>query len=306
MTSFGGIFTPTITPVFEDGSPDIESMRRVIEFQIENGVHGIWSMGTTSEFASFDGEERAALVAATIESVAGRVPVIVNISDASTRGAIKHGLRALEAGADAVAATPPYYYPHTQDEVLAHYRLLHEALDVPLFIYNIPQTVRVKVELSTARTLAREGTVVGIKDSQNDLEWFRAFTLSLSRDGIPFWPLVGTRQLIDAGMLAGAVGGVPSIANAFPDLCVAVYAAASSGEWERAAALENRVVEIEDAAAVMREGSRNAALIGLQKALLYDRGIIATPAMTAPLRTPTQEERARALAQVAEVAGQVV
>lgn len=306
MTAFRGIFTPTITPILPDQTPDLESMRRVIEYQISGGVQGIWAMGTTSEFASFDQQERAALTRTIIESVSGRVPVIVNISDASTRLAVRHGQEAIAAGADAVAATPPYYYPHTQDEILAHYQLLRDALDAPLFIYNIPQTVRVKVEQGTARTLARQGTAIGIKDSQNDLEWFRSLTRYLAAEKLPFWPMVGTRQLIDAGVLSGAAGAVPSVANAFPDLCVAVYRAADEGRWDTAASIENRIIEIEDAASAISSGSRNAALIALQKAVLHEKGVIAFPGLTSPLYTPSPEESRLALRHVERVVGQPV
>src|SRR3954451_7535113 len=93
-----GIVTPLISPVTEDEAPDLPSLRRLVEFQISAGVSGLWAMGTTSEFASFDESERAAVIGATVEAAAGRVPVIANVSDASTRLTIRHGRRARELG----------------------------------------------------------------------------------------------------------------------------------------------------------------------------------------------------------------
>jgi 4-hydroxy-tetrahydrodipicolinate synthase len=292
--SLHGILTPLITPIDSDEAPDLRSMRRLVDFQIENGIHGLWAMGTSAEFAGFDEGERAAVVETVIEAARGRVPVVANISDASARLSIRHARRAAAAGATAIAATPPYYYPHSQDEVLAHYRAIRQAVDLPLLIYNIPQTVRVRVELSTAKTLAEEGTVSGIKDSQNDLEWFRQLVLFTRQRSIAFRPFVGTRYLIDAGVLAGACGAIPSLANAFPALCVATYEAASAGNVAEASRLEDRIIEIESVAGLVAAGSRNAAILGFLKAMLHRKGIIDDPGLTQPLRSLTPEEQERA------------
>jgi 4-hydroxy-tetrahydrodipicolinate synthase len=297
---FHGIFTPLVTPITGDESPDLTSLGRLVDFQLENGVHGLWVMGTSGEFASFDEDERAAVVETVVQRVAGRVPVIANVSDASTRLAIRHARRARKAGADAVAATPPYYYPHSQDELLAHYRGIHAAIDLPLYIYNIPQTVRVHVELATAKTLAEEGIVAGIKDSQNDLEWFRQLALFVRQRNLSFTLFCGTRYLIDAALQVGAAGAIPSLANAFPNLCVAAYNAAAAGDFIHAAAIETQIIQIESLAGLVTAGSRNAAILGFLKTILQRRGIIVNPALTAPLRSLTQEEQQRAWDLVAE------
>ncbi len=292
MTSrYRGIFTPLITPITADEAPDLGSLERLIRFQLQNGVNGIWAMGTSAEFASFSEEQRAAVVRTAVETVDGQIPVIANASDASTRMAIRHARHAEAAGADAVAATPPYYYPHSQDELLAHYRAIRAALDLPLYIYNIPQTVRVRIELGTAQTLIAEGTIAGIKDSQNDLEWFRQLTLFARQESLPFVPFAGTRYLIDAAVLAGAQGAIPSIANAFPDLCVAAYNAVSTGNLTASVDAEATIIRLESVAGLLSCGSRNAAILGFLKAILCRRGVIDSPALTAPLRTPTPEEQ---------------
>ncbi|HZU13456.1 MAG TPA: dihydrodipicolinate synthase family protein [Chloroflexota bacterium] len=290
---FQGIFIPLITPINPAERPDLDALRRLVAFQLENGVSGLWALGTTSEFAAFDEDERGAILRTVVDTAAGRVPVIANVSDASTRLTIRHARRAADLGADAVAATPPYYYPHSQDELLAHYRAIRAAVDLPVFIYNIPQTVRVRLELSTARTLAAEGTVAGIKDSQNDLEWFRQLTLATR--GTDFAPLAGTRYLIDAAVLAGAVGAVPSLGNAFPELCVAAYQTAASGDFERAASVSEEIARIEAIVGTITSGSRNAAMLGFIKTVLADRGIITDASVTSPLRTLRDDERTEML-----------
>jgi 4-hydroxy-tetrahydrodipicolinate synthase len=253
----------------------------------------MWAMGTSAEFASFDESERGEAVETVVQAVEGRVPVIANISDASTRIAIRHARRARAAGAVALAATPPYYYPHSQDELLRHYTAIRETVDLPLFMYNIPQTVRVRIELGTAKRLAADGVVSGIKDSQNDLEWFRQLARFIQGDNLDFALFAGTRFLIDAAILAGGTGAIPSIANAFPHLCVEAYEAAVAGDWQRASAAESRIMEAEAPNTAFPLGSRNAGVLGLLKALLHERGIIDSPSLTSPLRSLTEEDRRR-------------
>lgn len=303
QSRFNGIFTPLITPIDDQERIDLRSLERLVRWQISEGIGGLWVMGTSAEFAAFEAPERAEAARVAVAAAAGRVPVIVNVSDASTRLAIRHAHAAREAGANAIAATPPYYYPHTQDELLAHYRKLRDAVDLPLFLYNIPQTVRVKLDLATACALAREGTVAGIKDSQNDLEWFRQLVLLARRESLPFAAFAGTRHLIDAAVLAGADGAIPSVANAFPALCTAVYDAATAGEYARASRLQTAIVDVESASGTLRHGSRNAQVLGVVKGVLAARGIIDHRGLTAPLRTPDPEEWERVRSLLPEGAG---
>lgn len=302
MTEFRGIFTPLISPVGPSGEPDVASLRRLVSVQVNAGVHGFWAMGTSSEFAAFDTAERAAMTEAVVEGAAGR-SVIANISDASTRRAIQHAREAARVGADAVAATPPYYFPHTQDEVLAHFRALRDAIDLPLFVYNIPQTVRVRVELPTLMELMLDGTVAGMKDSQNDLEYMRQVAMRAARAGLQFALFAGTRYLIDAAILVGASGAIPSIANAFPRLCVEAYERAASGDFPGSAALCVRLAALENLAGVASDGSRNAAVLGLIKAVLSGESVIESSALTAPLRDLSEAEAREIRRQVTSLEG---
>src|SRR5215218_7359664 len=107
LTRFKGIFVPMLTPITSDERVDERSLRRLVDFLVDAGVHGIWAMGTTGEFPTFSEAERARAVEATIDQVRGRVPVIANIGDSSTGLALTHAAHAVNAGADALALTPP-------------------------------------------------------------------------------------------------------------------------------------------------------------------------------------------------------
>jgi 4-hydroxy-tetrahydrodipicolinate synthase len=288
-----GIFTPILTPLSADERVDHGSLRRLIDFLLDGGVHGIWIMGTTGEFAALPEDERARAIETTVEHVRGRVPVVANVGDSSTGLALRHARHAVAAGADVLAATPPHYYPHSMDEVLAHFRAVKQAVpDRPLLIYNIPSTVKVKMALGTTLELAREGTVDGIKDSQNDLQWFRNLALGLRDAGLAdrFRLFLGTRTLVDAGVAIGAHGAIPAISNVAPAPCAEAYEAAARGDFAAAARAQELVIRYENLSQVARGGSGNAATISTMKHVLHVWDVIADPAVTRPLRPLADDE----------------
>ena len=287
-----GIFPPILTPMNDDESPDLESLASLIDFLIGNGVHGIWVNGTTGEFPCFDAAERASIVRATVEAVAGRVAVIAGIGDCSSRLAAHHGHLATEAGADAIALTPPYYYSVSQSELLDHFRHLRAAVDAPLMVYNIPQTVKVKLEVSTMLKLVDEGTVIGLKDSQNDLDWFRQVMIGARNSGKQFRGFLGTQALIDAGLLAGAHGAIPSTSNITPRACVGAYEAARRGDMASANLYQENVIAARAIASVVQGSTQGAILAGM-KAALKLMGVIKSAKVSGPFRTASADEEAR-------------
>jgi 4-hydroxy-tetrahydrodipicolinate synthase len=287
LTQLQGIFVPMVTPIDADECVDEASLRRLADFLIDAGVHGLWAMGTTGEFAAFPETERAKAIEATVDQARGRVPVIGNVGDSSTQLAIRHARRAVDAGVDALALTPPHYYPHSMDEMLIHFRAVKEAFpDMPLLVYNIPQTVKVKMTVPTTLQLAREGTVQGIKDSQNDLKWFRALVQGIRGDDLEdrFRLFLGTRVLIDAGALIGAHGAIPATANVAPAAAAAAWEAAIGGDWKRAGRAQEIVGRYEDLTAVAKGGSSEAASYSSMKATLREWGVIDGIGLTRPLR----------------------
>ena len=305
LTTLHGIVPPILTPLNEDQSIDHESLARLVGSLIDDGVHGIWAMGTTGEFACFDADEREAAVATTVKAVRGRVPVVVCIGDASTLLAIEHGKRAVRTGADVVAVTPPYYFSNNQDELEAHFRAVDKAVDAPLLLYHIPQTVKVKVEPPVVRRLAKDGVIVGLKDSQNDLEWYRRVLVNAKADGIDLRCFLGTTGLIDLSVYVGGQGAIPGVANVVAEACVRTYEAARAGDMAGAARHQERVMVTSALAGVMKGASPVGSSFASMKAILVERGIIKTAICRAPFRTPTAAE-ARAAVDAVASAGAVV
>ena len=288
-----GIFVPIVTPLTPDERVDHASLRRLIDFLIDGGVHGIWVMGTTGEFAAFPEDERARAIETTVDQVAGRVAIVANVGDSSTGLALRHARHAAAAGADALALTPPHYYPHSMDEMLAHFRTVKQAQpDLPLLVYNIPQTVKVKMAVATTLQLATEGTAQGIKDSQNDLRWFRQLAMGARTAGLAhdFRLFLGTRALIDAGAVISAHGAIPATANVAPTACAEAWDAAVRGDFATAAQAQELVIEFEDLALLARGGSAEAAGYSAMKHTLREWGIIEHATLTRPLREFSVEE----------------
>lgn len=294
-----GIFPPILTPLADNEDVDHNSLRRLVRHLLDQGVNGIWATGTTGEFPCFTQEEREGIVQTVVEAANGRVPVIAGIGDASTRLAIGHGQAAKRAGVDAIALTPPYYYLNSQDELLAHFRALRAAVDLPLLVYNIPQTVKTRMEVATVLTLAEEGTIIGIKDSQNDLDWFRQLMTGITERDLKFRGFLGTRILIDAGLIAGAHGAIPGHSNVTAADSVAVYAAARRGDWATADRHTRRILATQKIINLAKGSPTSASFSGM-KAILKAQGVLASARVRLPLRTVSAEEEARIAAAVKE------
>ncbi|MEV7232111.1 dihydrodipicolinate synthase family protein [Polymorphospora sp. NPDC051019] len=280
-----GVIAPMVTPMHPDETVDETSARRLVRALLSAETDGLWLLGTSGEFAALDAAERTRLVEVVCDEVAGRVPVVVNVSQPGTALAIRTGRDAIRAGADALAATPPFYYPHSPMEIDGHYRALKDAhADVPLFAYNIPQNVRPALEAAGVVALAADGVLQGIKDSQNDLQWFRRVADRtrevVGPDG--FTMLLGTRTLVDVAADVGAHGVVPAMANVAPSACRRAFF--NPGDQTRADV--DTISAYEQLTAHAVATSVNATAICAVKTALWHWGIIASPQVSAPLRAP--------------------
>ncbi len=288
-----GIFVPLITPLRPDESIDLPSLGRLIDSVLDAGAHGLWLLGTSGEFAGLSVAERRATVEFALEHVGDRAPLVIGVADGSTAGAVAHARHAVAAGARLITVTAPYYYPHTIDEVSAHFRAVKSAApEADLYLYNIPATVKVRMTVDAVLQLAADGVAQGIKDTQNDLQWDRQLVLSLRERGLDrdFVTFVGTRSLIDAAVFVGADGAIPATGNIVPAVCVAAYEAARAGDPVAAAHAQQVVLRYEALAKVARAGSANAADLSMMKHVLRLRGVIDNATVTAPLRALAEDE----------------
>ena len=143
-----GIIVPLLTPLATPETIDEAATRRLVDHVITGGVHGIFILGSTGEGPALSGEAQREFIRICVDAVGGRVPLLVGISEASAVESVRLGKFAAEAGADAVVAAVPCYLPPDEDEQVAFYRYLAEAVPLPLFVYNMPSLTRVSLQLS--------------------------------------------------------------------------------------------------------------------------------------------------------------
>ncbi|QOC92293.1 dihydrodipicolinate synthase family protein [Micromonospora craniellae] len=278
-----------ITPMCPDETVDEDSARRLTRVLLSAGVDGLWLLGTSGEFAALDAGARASLVEAVCDEVAGRVPVVVNVSQPGTALTIRTGRDAVRAGADGVAATPPFYHPHSPAEIDRHYRTTKDALgDVPLFAYHIPQNVQPPLDAASIVALAADGVLQGMKDSQPNLQWFR-LVADRTREATgpdPFTMLMGTRTLVDVAADVGAHGVVPAMANLVPAACRRAFFGESGTVREDVKTISG----CEALTAHVRATSGTATAICAIKAVLCHWGVIASDRVGLPLVAPAADQ----------------
>jgi 4-hydroxy-tetrahydrodipicolinate synthase len=165
---FTGAFTALVTP-FKDGEIDEEALRRLIEFQVENGIDGLVPCGTTGESATLSHEEHNRIIDIAIETAKGRVPVIAGTGSNSTVETLTLTKHAKEAGADAALLISPYYNKPSQDGVYEHYRRVAEEVDLPLIVYNVPSRTALNMLPETVARLSEIKNIAGIKEATGDM-----------------------------------------------------------------------------------------------------------------------------------------
>lgn len=297
---FHGIIPPVVTPLNEDRTFDRASAERLYRFMLDAGASGLFLFGSSGEGPLLSEAMRRSALETAVSLVAGRVPVLAGAFGAGTDQTIEAAKVARALGADAVVVTAPYYFPHTQEEILAHFRAVREAVDLPIVAYDIPRTVKVKLALPTLLQLAREGTVVGVKDSSGDQVGFRQLLVSRPAG---FRAFTGAELFLDQALFAGADGSVPGLSNVGPELFVAVYNHWRKGEFDAARRVQERIARL-FACFQQPDGTiASGYAIGTMKAALKLRGVIATSQMCRPFPAPSaeQEERTRRLMEEAGI-----
>ena len=296
-----GVIVPILTPLNAYETVDTASLRRLVDYLVEGGVHGIWAAGTTGEFAALDDEQKLIAIETVVDQVAGRLPVIGNISAPSTNLTVRLARAVQEWGLAGIAATPPYYYPCEQDEVIAHFRYIHEQSGVPLWVYNIPVTVKTVVEPQTIASLAGEGTVVGVKDSSGAGEAFAQLRALCDQGGIEMYRFLGSVFRVTTASAVGAHGVIPGIANLAPGVVAKAWEAGEEGDAEAARAYQAKVMAATKVTRLAKGGCANAASFSGMKSALRQMGVIDSDVVTRPLRPLSEDEKKEIPAILREV-----
>ena len=241
MRTFRGTFTVLITPFTADGSAvDVPALKRLVNWQIEQGIHGLIPLGSTGEFLSMTPDERRQVIEVCVAEARGRVPVLIGTGAEWTRDAVALAREAETMGADGVMVIPPFYSSPTEDELFEHYRRIGEAISLPIMIYNNPATANVDLLPKTVARLSEIDNVLYIKESTLEVTRVRDIV-----------ELCGDRLTVFAGILGyesfwlGAQGWVAVCSNLIPQESARLFElVADHSDRDGALALYRRILPI--------------------------------------------------------------
>jgi len=285
-----GIIPPLVTPLKDNETLDVVSLERHINHLIQGGVHGLFILGTTGEEQSLSYAVRRQMISETCRINAGRLPVLVCITDTSIVESIQLANFAAECGASGLVSAPPYYFATGQPELAQFYEELVPQLPLPVFLYNMPSHVKVNFAPATVARLAKMPQVVGLKDSSANAVYFQSVMYAVRQTGrTDFAMLCGPEEITGECVLMGGQGGVNGGANMFPELYVAMYDAAVAGDIQRMRHLQQYIMQI--SATIYSVGQHGSSYLKGLKCACSLLGVIDDDFVASPFYKFDQPER---------------
>ena len=288
---YKGVIVPIITPFTLDEKIDVKSLKNLVNYLVDAGVHGIWAAGTSGEFSALSDLERLKVMETVAEEVNGRIPIIGNISATSTKLAIKLAKDSSNIGINGLAVTPPYYYDSSQSELIDHFVQIKNQTSLPLWVYNIPSTVKTTVEPSTIATLAKDSIVVGIKDSSGTGEKLAELTFMCKRDEIDLKIFLGSVYRIPYAQKLDAHGIIPGDANLLPSYVVKAWEYGLINSNIESNTYMKKIDEARKIQNLSKSGADISSKLAGIKSGLKEIGIIESDIMSSPLKSLTEEEK---------------
>jgi 4-hydroxy-tetrahydrodipicolinate synthase len=240
---FKGSLVALITP-FANGKVDDKAFQKFVQWQIDNGTHGLIPCGTTGESPTLSHEEHRHVVELCIEVAHGKRPVIAGTGSNSTDEAIELTRHAKKAGADAALIVCPYYNRPTQEGLYLHFKAIHDAVDLPIVIYNIPVRCAVDMSVETMSRLAKLPNVIGVKDATNDLTRPAKTLRAIGKD---FCQLSGEDATAVPFLAQGGVGCISVTANVAPRQLSEMHEAWQSGKVSTVQTVNERLMPLHEA-----------------------------------------------------------
>ena len=237
-----GSITALITP-FANGRVDDEAFKRLVDWQIAEGTHGLVPVGTTGESPTLDYDEHMHVIDLCIKTARGRVPVIAGTGSNSTKEAVELSLHAQKLGADAVLIVTPYYNKPTQEGLYQHFKAINDAIDIPIVIYNIPGRSVIDMTVETMTRLHKLKNIIGVKDATADLQ--RA-SQQRAAMGPEFVLLTGDDASALGFMAHGGHGCISVISNVLPRQCAEFQNACMAGDFAKARHIHEQLMPLHD------------------------------------------------------------
>lgn len=232
---------PALVTPFKDGAVDIDTLKSLVEWQIESGSDGLVPVGTTGESPTLTHLEHEAVIEEVVKAADGRVPVIAGAGSNNTAEGIRLIQHAERVGADAALVVTPYYNKPTQDGLYQHFKAMHDAADLPIVIYNIPGRSVVDMSVDTMAQLAELPRIIGVKDATADLSRVPQQRLACGKEFIQ----VSGEDATALGFNAhGGKGCISVTANVAPALCAEMQAATLKGDYATALEITDRLMPL--------------------------------------------------------------
>ncbi|WP_299208771.1 4-hydroxy-tetrahydrodipicolinate synthase [uncultured Tateyamaria sp.] len=240
---FKGSMPALVTP-FRNGALDLETLKKLVEWHIGEGSHGLVPVGTTGESPTLSHEEHETVIETVVTAAAGRVPVIAGAGSNNTVEAIRFVEHAARVGADAALVVTPYYNKPTQRGLIAHYTALHDCADIPIFIYNIPGRSVIDMTPETMGELAKLPRIVGVKDATGDMARVCDTRITCGTD---FIQMCAEDAVAHGFNAVGGVGCISVTANVAPKLLSQMQEACLAGDYATALDIQTKLMPLHKA-----------------------------------------------------------
>ena len=235
---------PALVTPFKDGAVDMDALKKLVDWQIAEGSHGLVPVGTTGESPTLSHEEHEAVVEAVVKFAAGRVPVVAGAGSNNTVEGIRLIRHAEKVGADAALVVTPYYNKPTQAGLYEHFKALHDCCTLPIVIYNIPGRSVVDMSPETMGRLAALPRIIGVKDATGKIE---RVSMQRASCGADFIQLSGEDATALGFNAHGGTGCISVTANVAPRLCAEFQEATLAGDYAKALAYQDRLMPLHEA-----------------------------------------------------------
>lgn len=227
---FDGVATALVTPFSDDGMPDLDGLKLLIDRQIENGISALVIAGTTGEGSTLSFEEFSLLIAKSNEYIRGRVPLIAGTGSNNTATALKLSLEAKKRGADGLLMVTPYYNKTTQDGLIQHYYYIADRVQLPFILYNVPSRTGLKIQPETCRKLSEHPNIVAIKEASGDI----SNTMDILHSSPNLTLYSGNDDQMLPILAIGGDGLISVVSNVAPRETVNIYSLFKNGDIQKA------------------------------------------------------------------------
>ncbi len=238
---FHGIIPAVLTPFNIKEELDIGSLLEIVDFLVSSKIHGMFILGSTGQGLIMGTKDRKQVAENIIEHTNNNITSIIHIGSNNIEDVIELGKHAIDIKSDAIACVTPHYYKYDEEAMFEYYKKISSVLDIPIFLYNIPQYTGYDISIELMRKLSDLPNIIGIKDSNVEFSKQLQIIKELGDDLIL---LTGTNEKIDSALVNGIPGCVPSISNAFPKTCVKIHDSVQNKNIREAKYLQEKINSI--------------------------------------------------------------